>query len=501
MDSKTVNKLIRSEVWPILRERGFTRFDSRTAHRYRDAVIDVVNFQSFNSYLAESVGCTTFSFGLNLGIYFLGSDRERLIKKDPKGRLLPQEYECQFRAHVKKRSSIDGFKRKDIFFIDPSGSTAAACFKEVRFLLTELAPPWFDACGDVHRVAAWMDGATQEVEEDENGLGFGLKGHSSYNWNVLLAAVRTAAGKRVPTTEKRNSAIEAIERAIGSVFNFDTFLNTPSFAEQYALNIYELVRQLGIRNDRGNGAASRLGEMLPPSGVQRPLPNDELLTKERLNDVIRQRVWPALRKEGFSEFTDRLAHRVRDELVEVVQVVPLEPTQKKRFQLPDGLFHVGLAILWPLLLEEKPVRWNRSLAPRPKVVECHVMVWLTPQHACFSNSPSAFTSANEALESIDMQGLQWFSVFQNTASAVSFLKTDDWEIFSKYPLIGGLGSRSSARRLLYLAFLLDRLKHKSEAETLLRDAEAAIGHYPSHLQPRYRAWFDRVSTEIRSALS
>jgi hypothetical protein len=45
------------------------------------------------------------------------------------------------------------------------------------------------------------------------------------------------------------------------------------------------------------------------------------------------------------------------------------------------------------------------------------------------------------------------------------------------------------------------MKHISEADALLRDAEAAIAHYPSHLQSRYRAWFDRVSTEIRSALS
>ena len=61
MDSSVVNGWIRKRIWPVLRDGGFTRFTPRTAWRYIPTRIEIVNFQSFNSYLAESVGATTYS--------------------------------------------------------------------------------------------------------------------------------------------------------------------------------------------------------------------------------------------------------------------------------------------------------------------------------------------------------------------------------------------------------------------------------------------------------
>jgi hypothetical protein len=65
--STDVNRAIRRLVWARLREVGFERRTARTAWRRWDEGVDVVNFQSFNSYLAGGVGCTTFSFAVNLG--------------------------------------------------------------------------------------------------------------------------------------------------------------------------------------------------------------------------------------------------------------------------------------------------------------------------------------------------------------------------------------------------------------------------------------------------
>lgn len=121
MDSKTVDKLIRSEVRPLLREQGFSTSDARTARRYRGHLIDVVNFQSFDRRLADSIGCTTFSFGINLGVYVMGSAHEQRLKRDKLGRVAPLEYACQFRCHLEKRTPIDGFAREDVFYIDPDG--------------------------------------------------------------------------------------------------------------------------------------------------------------------------------------------------------------------------------------------------------------------------------------------------------------------------------------------------------------------------------------------
>lgn len=135
MDSKVVNKLIRSEVWPALRHEGFSRFDTRTAWRYRGPLVDVVNFQSFNTHLADGLGCTSFSFALNLGVYLRRSTFERRVKIGPDGNPRPQEYECSFRAHLKKRTPVDGFAREDIFYVAPDGRTMGAVMDEVLFLL------------------------------------------------------------------------------------------------------------------------------------------------------------------------------------------------------------------------------------------------------------------------------------------------------------------------------------------------------------------------------
>lgn len=75
MDSKIVNKEIKKTIKPFLQAVGFTKFSERNAWRYRDEFIEVINFQSFNSYLADGVGCTTYSFAINLGVYFKWKER------------------------------------------------------------------------------------------------------------------------------------------------------------------------------------------------------------------------------------------------------------------------------------------------------------------------------------------------------------------------------------------------------------------------------------------
>src|SRR5260370_16327533 len=196
MDSTAVNKLIRHEIWPVLKQQGFTSFESRRAFRYRDPFIDVGNFQSFNAYLASSLGCTTASFALNLGVHVLGSGFDALVPCDKHGRLKPREYHCAFRTTIEKRSAIDGFERKDIFFIDDAGRTAAACINEVRRLIQAEAPGWFGSFWDVGTIL-------RAAEEDPNKLfpppftnTFGMfPNRGCWAWFDLLANLRLIANR------------------------------------------------------------------------------------------------------------------------------------------------------------------------------------------------------------------------------------------------------------------------------------------------------------------
>jgi hypothetical protein len=111
VDNRAVTREIGRVVWPVLRNVGFDSFTGRSAWRYVGEDIDVVNFQSFGGMLADSVGCTSFSFQVNLGVWrpndALGTPRER----DAQGRPRPQEYECDpHRLTLKKSLSQPWFK-------------------------------------------------------------------------------------------------------------------------------------------------------------------------------------------------------------------------------------------------------------------------------------------------------------------------------------------------------------------------------------------------------
>src|SRR5687768_5994644 len=105
MDSKSVNREIRRAIWPLLKAHGFAEISARTAWRHSDQKIDVVNFQSFNSYNAGVMGVTTFSFAVNLGGYLRYVPPQWPPKKIKNGVPYPAEYECQFRGSLSRTLS------------------------------------------------------------------------------------------------------------------------------------------------------------------------------------------------------------------------------------------------------------------------------------------------------------------------------------------------------------------------------------------------------------
>src|SRR6266851_3843005 len=92
VNSKVVNGAIRAQIRPLLKEHGFVKFTSRTSWRFTEQTIHVLNFQSFNSYLAEGVGSTTYSFAINLGCYIKAIPSRLGCFKQENGYLMPPEY-------------------------------------------------------------------------------------------------------------------------------------------------------------------------------------------------------------------------------------------------------------------------------------------------------------------------------------------------------------------------------------------------------------------------
>ena len=161
MDSRDVNKAIRLKIRPLLKAAGFSRFTPRNAWRFGTSKVDVVNFQSFNSYIAECIGCTTYSFSVNLGRRFFDEHNAKL----------PKEYHCQFRGRVHRNFHQLELERRDIWCLDPAGKYLDRVMSDVAFSLQIEAVPWFERLKERDEVLRILN----EDSETETLWGFGAK--------------------------------------------------------------------------------------------------------------------------------------------------------------------------------------------------------------------------------------------------------------------------------------------------------------------------------------
>ena len=162
MDSKVVNKALAQEIRPLLKSSGFSAFSTRTSWRFEKDRIDVINFQSFNSYLAGSVGCTTYSFSVNLGCYLLCIP-DRLPIKEKEGQKRPEEYHCNFRGRLARSFLQKEIERTDIWFIDDEARYLPQVIADVRTQIVDYAFPWFARFADLHYVLHILESKDEDM--------------------------------------------------------------------------------------------------------------------------------------------------------------------------------------------------------------------------------------------------------------------------------------------------------------------------------------------------
>ena len=195
MDSKTVSRGIKNEIWPILKKNGFSHFTSRNAWRFHSDRIDVINFQAFNSYNAGLMGCTTFSFAVNLGCYLIYIPDHAGPLKESDGKLLPDESQCHMRRRIQprdKRSIVERFfKRnvpKDVWRIDENGSNLTASIEEVASSLQNKGFQWFSRFAEPEQVLRIL---TSEPENMDELWGFGNNPSPRRSYYIGYAALRS----------------------------------------------------------------------------------------------------------------------------------------------------------------------------------------------------------------------------------------------------------------------------------------------------------------------
>jgi hypothetical protein len=134
ISSREVDAELRALIWPALWEIGFTDRTRRVAWKDYAHTVAVVDFWSFNSYTAATMGVTTLSFQLNLGIVRCSSNGAEFVKvKD--GKLRPKEPECDVRRVLWKTIQQPQAELPQIWYVREDGSNLREVVENARLVL------------------------------------------------------------------------------------------------------------------------------------------------------------------------------------------------------------------------------------------------------------------------------------------------------------------------------------------------------------------------------
>jgi len=188
MDSKIVTRELWKAVGPLLKEAGWASFSSRTARRFSQSRIDVITFQSFNSYLASRIGSTTYSFAIRLGCFFTAIPHSGIKIKD--SLLMPEEYHCHLRYTIPKKFYQSECDRADVFYVDPKGDYIPTVVGAALQGIGTEGFAWFRRFSDMREVLRTL---MEDNESNDGTFGFGAK--SSPARNLYTGSIALSLGK------------------------------------------------------------------------------------------------------------------------------------------------------------------------------------------------------------------------------------------------------------------------------------------------------------------
>ncbi len=204
IDTTIVSRELRTKIWPLLELKGFSEFRARTAWRNVPGQVHVVNVEPFNTYMADRIGCTTCSFSVNLGIFFLAIPEYLPVKKLRSGTVLPTEYQCHFRKHLLKTPELDFFPRRDIWYIDYAGEMLSGAVDDVVTRLATDGFDWFDHFSSQQNVLHTL---RHDEENDAGTFGFGIP--VSPMRNLQTGYIALSQGRHGLARERLSQALES----------------------------------------------------------------------------------------------------------------------------------------------------------------------------------------------------------------------------------------------------------------------------------------------------
>jgi hypothetical protein len=179
-----------------------------------------VNFQSFNRYLADAIRATTFSFSVNLGVFYPAiADRSAIASFIP-DRSRPPEWHCQARKHLGKglaqpntmlkRRRFDPrapqpslgrwVDRPDVWYVLGDGSNLDLVVRDAHDRILEVGIPWLDRLSDLAEARRHFQGvASSRLAPGIGDEDYGGAIDSPKRWlaiGALSAALDDVSGVR-----------------------------------------------------------------------------------------------------------------------------------------------------------------------------------------------------------------------------------------------------------------------------------------------------------------
>jgi hypothetical protein len=204
MDSKQVNRELKKEVWPSLRESGFLRSHHLSLWRDHPDRIDIIEFRHFNTYEARRIAITAHSFEIELACHlrYVPEIHPGDVKQRD-GLPIPSAAVCRLRAPLER-----GYRKwlgpeRAVWSIDSQGTKLRKAVADAHQQLLGTGMTWFtqfDSPEKIHRLLA-------NNEEDMRRLwGFGRPG--SPMRCLMLGYTARAAGMKAEASSNLERAAE-----------------------------------------------------------------------------------------------------------------------------------------------------------------------------------------------------------------------------------------------------------------------------------------------------
>lgn len=149
-----LNKSLRRNLSPVLRDAGWDVADARNAFYRTPVLIGVLKLRSIGARISGASGFPSPSLVVEAGMYFHECIQGK-IRTNKRGDLEPQEYECQRRLQLEgdyrneKQKSLGNEaeqKRRDIWWIEPDGSNLEEVVKDIVVQIQRQGLPWLQQC-------------------------------------------------------------------------------------------------------------------------------------------------------------------------------------------------------------------------------------------------------------------------------------------------------------------------------------------------------------------